>query len=108
MLRIYPLPTDVRDAAVDDTGALAAAYAYPDLGDGRAWLRANMVTSIDGAVQGPDGRSGSLSPPADRRLLGLLRALADVVLAGAGTVRTERYGPAAEKSEYAEDRKSVV
>ncbi|AYY15490.1 pyrimidine reductase family protein [Actinobacteria bacterium YIM 96077] len=52
-----------------------------------------MVSSIDGAAQGPDGRSGTLSNPADQRLLGVLRALADVVLVGAGTARAEHYGP---------------
>jgi riboflavin-specific deaminase-like protein len=58
----------------------------------RPWVLANFVSSVDGAVTGPDGRSGSLSGPADRLLFQALRAAADVVLAGAGTVRTENYG----------------
>ena len=37
--------------------------------------------------------SAGLSSPADMRLFGLLRALADVVLVGAGTARTEQYKP---------------
>nr|WP_281387062.1 dihydrofolate reductase family protein [Jiangella mangrovi] len=56
-------------------------------------MRANMVTSIDGAVQGPDGRSATVSSPPDRVVLSLLRRLADVIVAGAGTVRAEHYGP---------------
>jgi riboflavin biosynthesis pyrimidine reductase len=41
-----------------------------------------------------DGRSGGLASPADKRVFGLLRRLADVVLVGAGTVRAEDYGGA--------------
>jgi riboflavin biosynthesis pyrimidine reductase len=54
-------------------------------------LRVNFVTSVDGAAT-VDGRSGGLSGPGDRRLFSLLRALCDVVLVGAGTVRVEGYG----------------
>ena len=51
-----------------------------------------MITTCDGATE-VDGRSGVLGGPADlARLIGL-RAAADVVLVGAGTVRTEHYGP---------------
>lgn len=57
----------------------------------RVHVRANMVASVDGAATGPDGRSGSLGTAADRRVFGVLRALADVVLVGAGTVRVEGY-----------------
>jgi riboflavin-specific deaminase-like protein len=66
---------------------LAACYAYPD----GLWVRANMVTSLDGAIA-VDGRSGGLSGPADRTLFHVLRSLADVVLVGAGTARAEKYG----------------
>ena len=54
-------------------------------------VRANMVASVDGATAGHDGRSGTLGTPADRRVFAVLRALADVVLVGAGTVRAEGY-----------------
>ncbi|GAA3758332.1 riboflavin biosynthesis pyrimidine reductase [Spinactinospora alkalitolerans] len=71
---------------------LAAAYAYP--GDlRRPWLRANMVASADGGAWGPSGRTAELSSPADRAVMGVLRALADVVLTGAGTARIEGYRP---------------
>lgn len=68
---------------------LAEAYAYPDTAP---WLRGNMVASADGAATFA-GRAGGLGNEADRRLLSLLRGLADVVVVGAATVRVEGYGP---------------
>lgn len=69
-----------------DLFGLAEAYAYPR----ERWLRANFVTSADGAAW-VDGRSAGLSSAADMRLFGVLRVLADVVLVGAGTARIEEY-----------------
>lgn len=66
--------------------ALGEIYAYPE----GVWLRANMVASADGAAT-VEGRSGDLSGTADKLVFFLLRSLADVVLAGASTVRAERY-----------------
>ncbi len=90
---IPPEPaTGSRDDAGDpDDDALADLYGYPE---DRLWVRANFVSTVDGAATGPDDRSGSISGPADRRVLALLRALCDVILVGAGTVRAERYAPA--------------
>jgi riboflavin biosynthesis pyrimidine reductase len=51
----------------------------------------NMVASLDGRIA-VDGRSDPLSSPADKAVFRLLRSMADVVLVGAGTARTERYG----------------
>lgn len=75
--------------------SLPGLYAYPDepAHAGRPWIRANMVASADGAAT-VSGRSGGLSREADRTVFGVLRALADVVLVGAGTVRAEAYRPA--------------
>ena len=58
----------------------------------RPWLAVNMVSSIDGAIE-VDGRSGGLGSPADKAMFHALRQLPDVILAGAGTVRAENYGP---------------
>jgi riboflavin biosynthesis pyrimidine reductase len=74
------------DALTDDQ--LAEVYAVPDRR--RRWLRANFISSLDGAAT-HDGRSGGLGSPADRRLFDLLRRLADVIVVGAGTVRVEGY-----------------
>jgi riboflavin biosynthesis pyrimidine reductase len=70
---------------------LAEAYANPS--GGRS-LRANMVATVDGAASGGDGLSGSVSGETDKRVFGVLRRLADVVLVGAGTARAEGYRPA--------------
>jgi riboflavin biosynthesis pyrimidine reductase len=61
--------------------------------EGRPAVRLNMIGSVDGATA-VDGRSGGLGGPADRKVFAALRALAEVVLVAAGTVRTENYGPA--------------
>ncbi|MGJ7442139.1 dihydrofolate reductase family protein [Aquipuribacter sp. MA13-6] len=85
-----PVPVEPSDVA-----ALAAAYEWPEPAPGRGtWVRANMVTTLDGATAGDDGRSGTVSSPVDREVFRVLRGLADVVLVGAGTARTEGYGPA--------------
>ncbi|MGL4177637.1 MAG: dihydrofolate reductase family protein [Dermatophilaceae bacterium] len=75
------------DDPVDDDG-LAALYAFPS---GERWVRANMVTTLDGAVGGADGRSGSINTPPDNRLFAIQRELCDIVLVGAGTARAEGY-----------------
>lgn len=54
-------------------------------------LRVNFVTSGDGAVT-YGGHSGQLGGMNDRLLMHVLRAMSDVVLVGAGTVRAEGYG----------------
>jgi riboflavin biosynthesis pyrimidine reductase len=66
-------------------------YAYPS--SDRPWVRTNFVATIDGAAHAEDGRSGSLGGDIDTRVFHVLRSLADVVLVGAGTARTEGYGP---------------
>ncbi|WP_051385585.1 pyrimidine reductase family protein [Actinokineospora inagensis] len=73
---------------VDDP-ELERLYDYPPDLD-RAWVQANFVASMDGAVA-VDGRSAGLSSPGDRRILALGRDLADVVLVGWGTARAEHY-----------------
>ncbi len=84
--------------------ALADLYAYPDPVPETGWVRANMASSLDGATAGPDGRSRSISSDVDRVVFGVLRGLADVVLVGAGTARTEGYGPLAARPEFAARR----
>ena len=51
-----------------------------------------MIASVDGRIA-IGGRSGPLGGPADRALFHGLRARADAVMAGAETIRVERYGP---------------
>ncbi len=56
------------------------------------WVMANMVAGLDGCAA-VGGRVGALSGGVDAELFRQLRALADVVLVGAETVRREGYGP---------------
>ncbi|AXE89365.1 pyrimidine reductase family protein [Streptomyces sp. Go-475] len=87
---------------------LAAAYAYPEPGPGRSgpYLRANMVSTLDGAAQ-HDGRSQPISNATDMRIFGTLRALADVVVVGAETVRREGYRPARARDDFAAMREAA-
>ena len=75
--------------SLDDEQVLAS---YPWPVDGR-WVRAMMVTTLDGAAAGPDGLSGSISSSVDKQVFDAVRRLADAVLVGAGTIRAEGYGP---------------
>lgn len=110
MRRLFPVtdetPARSRGEAEWSLAELAGAYAYPELGpEGGgggpvAWLRANMVSTLDGAAQ-HEGHSQPISSAADMRIFGILRALADVVVVGAETVRQEGYRPARARAEFA-------
>ncbi len=52
----------------------------------------SMISSADGAMS-IDGVSGGLGGPADRNALRHLRSIADGVIVGAQTVRSESYSP---------------
>lgn len=71
---------------------LDSVYALPHLDGADHHLRCNFVSSLDGAIE-IDGRSGALGGQGDERIFTMLRELTDVVLVGAGTARTEGYGP---------------
>ncbi|MER5979037.1 pyrimidine reductase family protein [Streptomyces sp. NPDC001857] len=109
MRRLFPVTdqtaTEPREWGLDD---IAEAYAYPRPGSGgpAPWLRANMVSTLDGAAQ-HDGRSQPISNATDMRIFGTLRALADVVLVGAETVRQEGYRPARARAEFARRREAA-
>ncbi|NDU73485.1 deaminase [Actinomadura sp. DSM 109109] len=66
---------------------------YEAYGD-RPLLRLGMVMSADGSVTDADGWTDGLGGAADFRVFRTLRALADAIVVGAGTVRTGRLGPA--------------
>ena len=91
------LPTYTEDVDLHE------AYRYPV---DRPWLRANMVTSLDGSAV-KDGRSGGLGGPADKEVFGVLRSLCDAVLVGAGTARAEGYrAPRAKETDVERRRQS--
>ncbi|MCO7220858.1 dihydrofolate reductase family protein [Klenkia sp. PcliD-1-E] len=93
---VHPAPA--RTVAGDD---LLDLYPWPDQG---RWVRAMMVTALDGAAAGRDGLSGSISSSADREVFDAVRRLADAVLVGAGTLRAEEYGPMRASDEHTERR----
>ena len=88
-----------------DPGEVDPFDAYGRLGrvGDRPGVRLNMIASVDGAAS-IGGMSGSLGGPADKAVFAALRSLADVILVGAATMRTERYGPA-RLSEDARDKR---
>lgn len=85
---------EARGDAAPLPDALAALYgrlSFPS-DAGRAWVISNFVASIDGVVAFsdpvPPGMGEiSASNPHDRAVMGLLRATADAVVVGAGTLR---------------------
>jgi 5-amino-6-(5-phosphoribosylamino)uracil reductase len=95
---------DLSDDRNDVLGALADLYAYPMPVPVTGWVRANMVSTLDGSATGPNGLSGTISSAADKAVFGVLRGLADVVLVGAGTVRAEGYRAFAAKPAFADRR----
>jgi len=99
--QLLPHPRDDVDPV-----ALYAADARP-APPGRPWVVVNMIASVDGATA-VEGRSGALGGPADRIVFGALRAVADAVLVGAGTVRAERYGPVRARGDRPPARVAVV
>ena len=98
---------DLDDERADVVQALADLYAYPDPVPPRGWVRANMITTLDGAATGPDGLSGTIGGAADKALFGALRGRADVVLVGAGTARDEGYHRPAPQPGFAERRRAA-
>ncbi len=98
MHRLLPAPP-LAITARTEIDVLAAHYAYPEAGA----VRANMVASVDGAIS-LDGRSQPISGDSDWFLFGLQRALADVIVVGAGTARAEGYGPGRARPEFAQLR----
>jgi riboflavin-specific deaminase-like protein len=85
--RIHPEP------AVLDPAEAISRLGWADLApDDRPYLALNMVSSADGKAA-VEGRTRALSSETDRAIFHNLRTQADAIMAGAGTIRTERYGP---------------
>ena len=70
---------------LDDAGLLELCAPAPG-------LRAGFVLSADGAISA-GGSSRPLQSPADLLSFTTLRAVSDAVVVGAGTARSEDYGP---------------
>jgi len=96
--RLHPDPGEVDpEEAIGDAGF--ADLAPPD----RPYVVVNMVASVDGraALQ---GKTESLSGPADRDVFHTLRTMVDAVMVGTGTLRAERYGRMAKSPERRDQR----
>jgi riboflavin biosynthesis pyrimidine reductase len=95
---LWVSPAGDTKIGVEMRGGIGAGLAHRYGGDlliplrpDRPTMIANFVETLDGVVSMDAGRSGggdvSGFNQADRLVMGLLRALADVVLVGAGTLR---------------------
>lgn len=72
--------------------------------EGRPWVMANFVASVDGATA-VNGRSSALGDDDDLAMFKAIRSLPDVILVGSGTVRSEDYAPVALDEERREWRR---
>ena len=95
---------DLERHRADALQALADLYAYPHPVPPGGHVRANMVATLDGSARDAAGSSRGISGVADTAVLGVLRALADVVLVGARTARAEDYRPLAARPAFTERR----
>jgi riboflavin biosynthesis pyrimidine reductase len=106
-----PAPAASADEVVERLGLWErpprrlAAAGPAAAGSARPYVLLNMVSSTDGRASA-GGRSAPLSGPADRALFRALRTPVDAVLAGAGTVRSERYGRVLRDPERRAERRS--
>jgi riboflavin biosynthesis pyrimidine reductase len=89
---------------VDDLLDLVMGSAR--VGTGRPWVLINMVASMDGATA-IGGRSTGLGDADDLEMFKAFRAVPDVILVGAGTVRAEDYGPVRLDEERMERRRAL-
>jgi riboflavin-specific deaminase-like protein len=74
--------------------------------ENRPFLYLNMVASADGRAS-VEGRTGGLGSEADTRMLTELRAVAEAVLIGTGTIRAEGYGRLVRNAERVARRKAA-
>jgi riboflavin biosynthesis pyrimidine reductase len=86
--RLLPDPAEGLTAPEVAAAVPGPGSAHTD----RPWIAVNMIATVDGrgAI---DGRTGAIQNRADYELFHALRARADAVMVGAGTVRAEGYGP---------------
>jgi riboflavin biosynthesis pyrimidine reductase len=100
MRRLYP------DHAVVTVDEAASGLAFNERAPAdRPYIAVNMISSADGKAT-LEGRTAPMSAEVDRELFHHLRAQADGILVGAGTVRIERYGRVTKTAELQAKRES--
>src|SRR5256714_8706758 len=90
-------------ATVDVEPLLASLTTGLEIPDRRPYTMVNFIASVDGRAT-LQGRSGGLGDDGDRAMFHGLREQVDAILAGTGTLRTERYGRMLGKAERRERR----
>jgi riboflavin-specific deaminase-like protein len=91
--RIHPEPVAIEpEDAISGLGWAELAPAE------RPYLALNMVATADGKAA-VEGRTRAISSETDRAIFHNLRTQADAIMVGAGTVRSERYGPMVKSDE---------
>jgi 5-amino-6-(5-phosphoribosylamino)uracil reductase len=91
--RIHP------DGAEVDPAEAISGLGWGDLAPAdRPYIALNMVSTADGKAA-VEGRTRAISSETDRQVFHHLRTQVDAVMAGAGTVKTERYGPVVKNDE---------
>ncbi|CAN5675606.1 bifunctional diaminohydroxyphosphoribosylaminopyrimidine deaminase/5-amino-6-(5-phosphoribosylamino)uracil reductase [soil metagenome] len=98
MRQLLPHPAE----DVDPFAAYAVDRPRPE---GRPWVTSLFVSTADGAAS-VGGVSGSLGGEGDRAVFRAVRAVADIVVVGAGTARTEDYGPVRAAADAADARRA--
>jgi 5-amino-6-(5-phosphoribosylamino)uracil reductase len=71
--------------------------------EGRPWVMVNFISSADGGTA-IGGKSSALGDDDDKALFHAMRAVADVILVGSGTVEAEDYRPVTLDDERRERR----
>lgn len=88
LTRLHPAPAESIDLKAEGSrDRLLELYRPPST----RWTRLNFIATVSGSAAGTDGTSETLTNPADRRLLGVIRELSDIVLIGAQSVRSEGF-----------------
>jgi riboflavin-specific deaminase-like protein len=96
--RIHPDPVEI------DPSDAISGLGWADLAPAdRPYLALNMVATADGRAA-VEGRTRAISSETDRAIFHNLRTQADAIMAGAGTIRSERYGPIIKTDELREKR----
>jgi riboflavin-specific deaminase-like protein len=86
--QLYPAQTQ----SDDDPGEPYAGLDLPEPPPDRPYLFVNMVSTVDGKIS-LGARAAGLGSRTDRRLMRQLRAHADAILYGAGSLRAEPVDP---------------